>query len=115
MRHPSSRTCKNVVDLYTATFAPDSNGGPGYTYPSIPTTSQVRCSVQPDAFEIEDAQGRVTQDTGFKIFFTFKPSLKPRDKILWHDGTTTRTLFAEAVEDQAGRGGAWVVRASERQ
>ena len=114
MRKPSSRIIKNVVDIYKATLTPDTSGGPGYTYPSIPDTAQVRCSVQPDAFEIVDEQGRVTQESGYAVIFTFNPGVSPRDLLVWYDEGTKRDLFAQAVENQAGRNAPWLVRAVER-
>lgn len=115
MRKPSSRVLKNTVDLYSGTLTPDTEGGPGWSYPTIPMTANVRCSVQPmETTEVIDEQGRLTQVRDYEIMFASDPGLKPRDKIIWRDVTPNRTLFYQAVDDQAGREAAFVAKATER-
>ena len=116
MRSPSARILINTVDIYAATSAPDADGGPQWTYPSVPTSAGVRCSVQYRgiALDSEDTK-RLTQVAEYHIIFGSDPGLSPRDKVIQTDISPTRTLFVEAnPPSEAGRGAAWVVRCVER-
>jgi hypothetical protein len=115
MRSPSSRVLINRVDIYVATPGRDSDGGVQFPYPASLAMRGVACTVQPQVVaEIED-QGRVTKITEFKIIFGTPQNLSPKDKIVWVDNAgVTRLMFVEADRDEAGRGAAFTVHATER-
>ena len=116
MRSPSARVLINRVDVYVAGPGRDSDGGVQFPYPPAPTMKGVACTVQPGATgEIVDEQQRIAKLTEYKIMFASPINLSPRDKIVWVDaGGVTRTLFVEADRDEAGRGAAFTVHATER-
>ncbi len=116
VRGPSSRVLVNRVDIYVASPGRDADGGVQFPYPSTPTMRQVACTVQPGmTVEIEGEQQRITKLTEYKIMFASPQNLSPRDKIVWVDASgATRDLFVEADRDEAGRGAAFTVHATER-
>lgn len=116
MRSPSSRVLTNRVDVYPAVVGQDPDGAPQFTYAQTPRRAAVPCSVQVgDYEEVEDDQRRVTRYLTYKIMFGSYPFVKPRDKIVWVDrGGVAHTLLVRAARDEAGRGGAFTVRAVER-
>ena len=116
MRSPSARVLINRVDIYIANPGRDPDGGVQFPYPSQPTMKGVACSVQPHTTgELVDEQQRITAWSEYRIMFGSPQNLSPRDKIVWTDASgTTRTLFVEVPRDEAGRGAAFTVFATER-
>ncbi len=116
MRSPSSRVLINRVDLYVGANARDPDGGFTQINTLIPTSSDMACSVQyTGTQETIDAQNRITNQNVYMIMFGQPVVLTPRDLIVWNDGTTQRMLFTQGVPpSEAGRGGAFTIRAVER-
>jgi hypothetical protein len=116
MRSPSSRVLMNKVSFFPEIQSQDPAGAPIFLYSQTPMFANVPCSVQADGFEeIIDDQQRITRYTRYKIILGSYPHQIPRSKIVWVDnGGVTRTLFSQAARDEAGRGGAFTVRAVER-
>lgn len=115
MMPPSSMILVNRIDIYPATAGRDITGGPTWSYATTPAFAAVPCSVQADGFEEDVSDQRVVQITHYKVDFGPSPRVKPRDKGIWIDnGGTARTLFAEAVRDNAGHNGSFTVRMVER-
>jgi hypothetical protein len=118
MRGPSARVTINRVDIYNALKSPqaDSNGGPVWTYPSVPTFTQVHCTVQAVGLsEGVDAQERVTQFVEWLLMFNANQPVKARDQIIYRDKAgVTHTIFVETLKDNASRGGAFTVRGLEK-
>lgn len=118
MRSPSSKVLKNRCNIYTApqNLMADSAGGMVFTYPSMPTIANEPCSIQAGAIrELIDEQDRITQYLEYKLMFARQLPVTPRDKITYVDPLgITRILFAEVQRDEAGRGAAFVVHATEK-
>ena len=115
MLSPSSMVLINRCDIYPAVTGRDVDGGTTYTYPTR-TGASVPCSIQAQGvLEIIDDQQRITQLGEYKIMFANQQAVKPRDKIVYVDPLgVMRELFVEAQRDEAGRGAAFTVRATER-
>lgn len=116
MRSPTARILINSVNVFKATMGRDTDGGVSYTYPTSPSLAGWKCSVQfGGVAEVVDDQNRVAQVNQYSIISASNPGVSPRDKLVWIDnGGVTRTLFAQATTDEAGRGAAFVVHAIER-
>ena len=115
MLSPSSMVLINRCDIYPAVTGRDVDGGTAYTYPTR-TGASVPCSIQAQGvIEVVDDQQRVTQLNEYKVMFANQQDVSPRDKLVYVDaGGVTRELFVEAQRDEAGRGAAFTVRATER-
>ncbi len=113
-RHPSARIIRNSVSFFRALAQQDPDGAPAY---SQIATRTLQCSIQPEAIEVVDDQGRVTISTMYEIVFAENPGLNPRDKLVWNDidNGITHTAYCHATRNEAGRGMAWYVTAGERQ
>ena len=118
MRKPSSRILDRCCDIYAPIDGgtQDTIGGPTWNYPSTPTAARVPCTAQVMEYEeIEDAQERVTQITHWKIMFGSYQAVAPRAMILYTDRAgVLHTLIVNAQRDNADRGSAYTVRATER-
>ena len=116
MRSPSARVRKDRIDIYQAVTSADSAGGMVFTYPPIPTFSQVACTIQAgEILEIIDEQDRITQYLSYKIMFADQQPVVPRDKGIYIDTLgIQRILFADVQRDEAGRGSAFTVRWTEK-
>ncbi len=120
MRSPSARCLINSIDIYVATEGRDLNGGPLEVYPATPTYKGIPCTVQVIAYTEQpasdaDGQDRITQLLEYRIMFGQNYTITARDKIVYVDGAgVSHTLFAQAQRDEAGRGGAFTIRADER-
>ncbi len=118
MRGPSARVLINRVDIYNANPSPqqDSNGGPIWIYPPIPTYSQVHCTAQAIGLhEDEDAQERVTQFVEWLLMFRANQAVNARDKVLYRDrAAITHSIIIETNKDNASRGGAFTIRGLEK-
>ena len=116
MRSPSSRVLANTVNIFVGQNSVDTDGGPTWIYPSAPTYANVPCSVQATDFDmVVDDQERVVQIYSYKVIFGARVSVTPRDQIIWVDKLGfSHTLFFKAQRDNAGRGGAYTIRAEER-
>jgi hypothetical protein len=119
VRHPSARVLRNRVDLYRFVPVQDSNAfdlGDDTAYTTL-ISAGVACSVQPgDPETVYDAQGRPSAVRGYHLVFAADPGLAQRDRVVWVDGlgVTRRLHAAGPATDQAGRSGAFRVRATER-
>jgi hypothetical protein len=118
MRSPSAKVCTNRCDIYVAAnpTTADIAGGMVFAYPSAPTARQVPCTIQATMIrEVVDEQDRITQVLEYKVMFAGFQNVSPRDKLLYQDPAgTTHTLFVEVQRDEAGRGAAFTVRATEK-
>lgn len=116
MRRPSSRVLRNRVNIYVGVSGQDSELAPTFSYPAVPTYSNVACSVQyTDTGLDPEALKRLTMVSLYDVMFAADPHLKPRDKLVWLDTTPNRTLQVESCPpSEAGRGSAWVVRCIEK-
>ncbi len=116
MNAPSSWVLANAVNLYSAASTQDAVGGFVPVYPLVPTQADIPASVQYTGTEQQvDEQGRITTVNVYMIFFGAVVPLKPRDLITWADGSVTRSLFVQTIPpSEAGRGGAFTVRAIEK-
>jgi hypothetical protein len=116
MRSPSSRACNSTIAVYPEIQSQDPDGAPIFLYSQTPMVAALPASVQLMEYEeVVDEQNRVARIGHYKILIKSYPHQIPRSKIVWVDnGGVTRTLFSEAARDEAGRGGAFTVRASER-
>lgn len=116
MRQPSARCLPNTVDLYRFVGTKDAAGGITGTPYTTAFATGVTCSVQPSAPErfLDDRTGRLIQKTVYDVMFTANYSLKTDDRIIWVDNVgATRKLDVLGSDDQAGRGGVFVVNCQE--
>ncbi len=116
MRSPSARVLGNSVDVFVGAASQDIDGGLQVGYTS-PTMTGVPCSVQfRESLEVVDDQQRIAVANSYHILFGQPQNLTPRDLILWTDTDgILRKLFIDAAPpSEAGRGGTYVVRCSER-
>lgn len=115
MRSPSARVLINRVDIYAAVVGQDASGAPAFTYPAV-TCLNVACSVQAGAVEeMIDEENRVTRHREYIVMFANATHARPRSMIKYKDSTgVVHTLFAQIERDEAGRGAAFTVRATER-
>ncbi len=115
MRSPSARVLINTVDIYRGVQAQDVDGGYKLTYPSV-TYAQVPATVQVGEFieQFDEQQNRITQALTYRIMTGIPCVVHARDKIVYTDfNGVTHTLQAQANRDEAGRGGAFTIRATE--
>ncbi len=115
MRSPSGRCLDSTIDIYRGVQGQDVDGGYKLTYPAV-TYSQIPATVQ--AYELseqfDEQQNRITQALLYHIMTGQVCIVKARDKIVWTDKSgTIHTLQAQANRDEAGRGGAFTIRATE--
>jgi hypothetical protein len=114
MRSPSARVLINTVDIWAAVQVQDADGGVQFTYPS-PTQRAVACSAQPVMTEEIADQDRLIRETTWKVVLGGPAGVKNRDKLVITDPAgVLHTAFVRVEQDQAGRGAAYVVHATER-
>lgn len=106
----------NTVDLYVGANARDTDGGFAQITKSVPDVNDIPCTVQyTGTQEVIDQQNRITNQNVYMIMFGAMVALSPRDVIVWQEGTLLHTLYVDgAPPSEAGRGGAFTVRALER-
>ncbi len=118
MRSPSARCLDNHADIYLVErpIQTDAAGGIVYTYPSAPSIKDVPCTIQAGSvIQIVDAQERLTEYLEYKVMFATQQPTNSQDKLVYTDKLgVTRTLFAQAQRDEAGRGAAFTVHWVER-
>lgn len=116
MRNPSARVLINRVDVYPGTLVVDAAGGSSWAYPSTPTYSQKPCTAQAVGIrEVVDDQDRITQLVEWKIMFGSFVSVDVRDRLNFEQPAgVSHEAFVEVSRDEAGRGAAFTVRATER-
>jgi hypothetical protein len=128
MRKPSGRVLRDTVNIYYSGgvgFAGLANtpnlitadGGYSPLYNMTPSVANFPCSVQyTEASEgVMDELNRLTEIRRYSILCGTDPEVDPRDMILYVDNSgNPHTLFVEASNDQAGRGGCWRIKATER-
>ncbi len=115
MRSPSARCLINTVDIYRGVQGQDADGGYRLTYPSV-TYASVPCTVQVGEFmeQFDEQQNRITQSLAYRIMTGQPYVVNARDKIVYTDTNgVTHELQAQANRDEAGRGGAFTIRATE--
>jgi hypothetical protein len=105
----------NTVDMYPAITGQDAAGAYAPTYNATPDQT-LPCSVQyTGVSEQVDELGRITQVASYQIIFGVDPGLAERDKVVWFDGSRTRTMFVTgSPPSEAGRLSAWVLRCVEK-
>ncbi len=106
----------NSVDIYLGIHGQDSDGGYRITYAAAPTYSSVPATVQVGDYveQFDGEQNRLGQALTYRIMTAQPYAVSARDKILYTDfNGVTHTLMAEANRDEAGRGGAFTIRATE--
>jgi len=115
MRGPSARILKQTCSIHAATSAQDGGGGHRPTYAAAPTSAGVPCSAQPNGFAEVWDQGQLSVHVSWRLFFATPVLVRPRDMIVFRDDAgITHTVYAEASRDEAGRGGCYSIRATER-
>jgi hypothetical protein len=118
MRGPSARVRDNFVDIYQANQLPqaDTNSGPLWTYPPIPTFRRVSCTAQAIGLRMDvDDQERVIQFTEWLFMFNILILVSAKDMIIFKDSADgVHTVFVETEKDNAGRGGAFTIRGLEK-
>lgn len=113
MRSPSGRILDQTVDVYATAAGSDADGGPRFTPSGGATT--LACSAQPGEFFETQENSRVTKQREWRLIFGVPVSISPKDQIIHVDRAgISHTLFAEADRDEAGRGGAYSIRAVEK-
>ena len=117
MRNPSSRVLRNRADIYVSTTTRGADGNPQFTHNQTPTFSAVPCTAQPKSVEVVDDQMRLTVLTSWTIIFGMPILVKPRDRLVIKDIDTgvTHAVYVQAVQNEAGRGMAYLVTATERE
>ncbi len=115
MRNPSAKILDNRIDVYNSVLSKDDAGGVQYLYPTV-TYQAVPSTVQAGSIEeVIDEQERITRLLPYKIILGAPLKLNNRAKILWTDRLgKVHELFYEVDRDEAGRGGAFGIRAIER-
>ena len=114
MRNPSSRILKQSVNIYAAIKGQDRAGGPSYSYPVL-TQYAVPCTCQPTGFSEIEENGRLTVMRQWRLMFGRDTAAGLRDKIIFTDPAgVSHTLYVQATRDEAGRGMAYSVTATER-
>ncbi len=116
MRSPSGRVLINSIDIYVGVKGQDPDGGYKLTYPSTPTYAAIPCTVQVGEYveQFDVQQNRMTQSLTYRIMTGQPYAIKARDQIKWTDNAgVVHTLMTEANRDEAGRGGAFTIRATE--
>lgn len=128
MRSPSGRVLRDTIDIYYAggaKFAGLANapnlttqdGGYSPGFNTTPNISGFPCSVQyrNQSEGTTEELNRVTEVREYSILCGSDPQVDPRDQILYVDNSgNPHTLYVEASNDQAGRGGCWRIKAVER-
>lgn len=114
MISPSPQVMANLLTIWRATPSQDGSGAPQYIAKLL--RRGVPCSIQPTSvMEIVDEQGRVTQQQAYEILFPVDPGVNARDKLQYIDSLGfTRTLFAQATRNEAGRDACFTVVAIEK-
>ncbi len=105
----------NTIDIYRGVKGQDGDGGYKLTYPAV-TYANVPCTVQVGEFveQFDEQQNRITQALTYRIMTGQPYVVNARDQIVWVDNNNvTHTLQAQANRDEAGRGGAFTIRATE--
>ncbi len=116
VRSPSSRVLINTVDIYRGIQGQDADGGYKLPYASTPTYASIPATVQVGEFieQFDEQQNRITQALTYRIMTGQPYVVNARDKIVYVDSNNvTHTLQAQANRDEAGRGGAFTIRATE--
>ncbi len=116
MRSPSARCLINVVDIYRGIEGQDADGGYRLTFAARPTYAGVPATVQVGEFieQFDEQQNRITQALVYRIMTGIPCVVNARDKIVYIDSNNVQhTLQAQANRDEAGRGGAFTIRATE--
>ncbi len=104
------------MDIYRGIQGQDADGGYRLTYASAPTYANVPATVQVGEFveQFDEQQNRITQALVYRIMTGGACVVNARDKIVYTDfNGVTHTLQAQANRDEAGRGGAFTIRATE--
>ncbi len=115
MRSPSGRCLINTVDIYRGVKSQDVDGGYKLTYPTV-TYAQVPCTVQVYEMieQFDEQQNRITQALTYHIMTGTPCIVNARDKIIYIDFSfVVHTLQAQVNRDEAGRGAAFTIRATE--
>ncbi len=116
MRSPSARCLDSTIDHYAGIHGQDADGGYRITYASTPTNAAEPATVQAKEIieQFDEQQNRITQSIVYGIMTGRAIQVSARDKIVWVDkAKVTHTLQAQANRDEAGRGGAFTIRATE--
>ncbi len=118
MRRPGSRSLNARVTLQHAQPGSDPDGG--LTQTPVTYQTDVPCAVGPGKPErdVEDFR-RFTGLTEYELLFDDDPGLGLGDFILWPEDpddidSKVHNLVVKGVANQAGRGVAWLVTATER-
>lgn len=114
MRKPSARVLIQSCAIYAATPGQDRGGGYTPNYPATPTYPNVPCTAQPQGFVETYDQGVLIQSREWRIMFGGFRDVKLRDKIVFNGDDGTHTVYVLALRDEAGRGAAFSVKATER-
>ena len=105
----------NRCDIYPATLGQDIEGGATFTYPGVPLMAGVACSAQPVQVQETLENDRMTREVTWEIMFGSPTGLSNRDKLVITTPAGGRhTAFVHAMQDQAGRGAAYIVYATEK-
>lgn len=116
MRSPSGRCLDSAIDVYPGIHGQDADGGYRITYAATPTYAQVPATAQVIEYgEVFDREQNIlVQGKTYRIMTGQAILVQARDKIVWVDKAgTSHTLQAEVDRDEAGRGGAFTIRATE--
>lgn len=116
MRSPSARVLINTVDIYRGIQGQDADGGYRLTFDSAPTYAKEPATVQVGEFmeQFDEQQNRITQSLTYHIMTARACVVNARDKIVYTDTNgVTHELQAQANRDEAGRGAAFTIRATE--
>ncbi len=116
MRSPSAKVLEDRCNIYLVSGpGRDSDGGVTFPYPSIPTLANVPCTTQPVSTAEVEGQSRITMMTQWRIMFGAFVPVSPKDQITFLDGGgVLRTVIVDAERDEAGRGAAFSIYATER-
>jgi hypothetical protein len=117
MLNPSPQILNCLVNIFIGTQAQDVEGALQGSYPASPTMGNVPCSVQYQDAVVVAENDRITTINTYWILFGIPVIQSPRMMIVWVDKTTgmSHTLFADGLPpSEAGRGGAYTIRAIEK-